>query len=58
VDEDQNRNITDFRMDLERILQKLTPFVGQVVKDYFFENLKEKEIALKYNVTQQYISKI
>lgn len=59
IDQKQNSDITNFRMDLERIMKSsLTPFAGQVIRDYFFQNLKEREISEKHNVTQQYISKI
>ncbi len=58
IDQKQSSDITNFRMDMERIMKIcLTPFAGQVIRDYFFHNLKEREISETYSVTQQYISK-
>jgi len=57
VDEKQHHKFADFRIDLDRIMNTLTDYEKQILDDYFFNNLKESEIAKKYGVTQQSISK-
>lgn len=58
VDEKYNRDSLDLHMDLEKIISNnLSAFAGQVICEYYYQNLKEKEIAEKHGVTQQYISK-